>query len=62
MRRAEGKIPVRQSTQNNKAKHKRATNFTEAEGITLHRPCAREAKQAKQKLPKTKVCIKLYGG
>ena len=49
MRRAEGKIPVRKRTQNNKAKHKRATSFTEAEGKTLHKPCACEAKQAKQK-------------
>ena len=53
---------VRHTTQNNKAKHKRATNFTEAEGIALHKPGACEAKQGKQKLPTTKVCIKLYGG
>lgn len=53
---------VRHTTQNNKAKHKPATNFTEAEGIALHKPGACEAKQGKQKLPTTKVCIKLYGG
>ena len=36
---------VSQSTQNNNAKDKRATNFTEAEGITLLKPGACEAKQ-----------------
>ena len=41
---------VRQSTQHNKAKHKRATNFTEAEGVALHKPGASEAKHTKHKL------------
>ena len=36
--------------------HKRATNFTGAEGIALHKPGVCEAKHAKHKLLTTKAC------
>ena len=52
---------VRQSTQNNKAKHKCATNFTEAEGIALHKPGACEAKQGNKTYLKHKCASNCTG-